>query len=76
MPGSKLTSAQNAHQKVIEAFGQLRFDFQEQHSTCTFNQGFRFVVSIGIGYKTHQYLSTGLLPFEESPEDHLFPDKA
>jgi len=73
MPGHRLTQSQYAHQRVVEHFGDLIAQLDEQALTYISAVVWSFTISIGIGYPVHQYISTGLLSFEEFSEDSLFP---
>jgi len=73
MPGHRLTQSQYAHQRVVEHFGDLIAQLDEQALTYISAVVWSVTISIGIGYPVHQYISTGLLSFEEFSEDSLFP---
>jgi len=73
MPGSKLAKYQYAHKKNVETFRDFIFDLQERRSIHISRIIIQYAILKGIGYKEHQYLSTGLLPFLEFSADCLFP---
>ena len=69
MPGHSYTTYEFALHRVVELFGNLLFELEEQHLIHTYNQVFRFRVLENIDYLVLRYLRTGLLPFEEYSED-------
>ena len=73
MPGHRLTQSQYAHQKNVEHFRNLIVQLDEQALTHIPRVVWLVVISIGIGYPVHRYVSTGLLLIEEFSEDSLFP---
>jgi len=69
MPGHRYTQSEYALSSVVELFGTLLFNLEEQRSYHTYNQVLRFCVASDIDYLVLRYLRTGLLPFEEFSEE-------
>ena len=71
----KLTKSQYAHKAVVKTIGdQIRF-LSEQRSTHLCRQLSWNAVTICIGYDVHRYITTGLLPYEQSSEARLWTDE-
>jgi len=73
MPALRLTQSQCPHEQNVEIIGRLLLDLRDQRSILLFGLVSQKAILKNIGYKVHQYLSTGLLLFERFSEDHLFP---
>jgi hypothetical protein len=67
-----LTQSEYALQQVVELFGNLLFQLEEEHLTHTYRTVFCFCQLENVDYLVLRYLNTGALPFEEWPEEWLF----
>jgi len=75
MPGYRLTWSEYALQKKVETVRDLIICLDAQDLIHGSEVVKYYTQWDGIGYAVHRYLSTGMLPLEEIPEDRLFPDK-
>jgi hypothetical protein len=71
MSGRHLTQSECALQKVVESFGDLRFQLEEARLTHTYRVVFRFCQLENIDYLVLRYLNTSALPFDEWAEEWL-----
>ena len=69
MPGHRYTQSEYAISQVVELFGTLLFNLEEQRLFPTYNLVLNFCVLYDIDYLVLRYLRTGLLPFEEFSEE-------
>ena len=69
MPGHRYTQSEYALHQVLESFGNLLYNLEEQRLTHTYRVVLRFCELENIDYLVLRYLRTGLLPFEEFSED-------
>jgi hypothetical protein len=72
MSGQRLTQSEYALQQVVELFGNLLIQLEEEHLTHIYQTVFRFCQLESIDYLVLRYLNTGALPFEEWAEEWLF----
>jgi len=71
----KLTQSQYAHNAVVETLShRIRF-FSEQRSTHICRQLSYYMVTIGIRYDVHRYITTGLLPNKEYSDERPWQDE-
>ena len=73
MPGHRLTRSRYANQKNVEHFSDPIVHLNGQSLTHITRVVCLFVIAIRIGYPVHRFTSTGLIPFEESPEQWGYP---
>jgi len=76
MPGHRYTPYEYALQKVVEIFGHLLFELQEQNLTHIYHVVLRFAQLENIDYLVLRYLHTGLLPFEEFSEGPRYDEES
>jgi len=69
MPGHRYTQSEYALQRIVESFGNLLFNLEEQPLTHTYRVVFQFCELDNIDYLVLRYLRTGLLAFKEFSED-------
>jgi len=72
MPPHRYTQSEYALQQVVESFGNLLDNLDEQRLTHTYRVVLRFWELQGNDYLVLRYLKTGALPFEEFSEEWLF----
>jgi hypothetical protein len=71
----KLTQSQYAHKAIIENIvDQIQF-FNQRCLTHISRKFSYYAFIVGISYEVHQYITTGLLPFEEFSDERPWMDK-
>ena len=69
MPGHRYTQSEYALQRVVESFGNLLFNLEEQCLYHISHVVLRYCELENFDYLVLRYLRTGLLPFEEFSEE-------
>ena len=75
MCGNRLTASQFAHQQLIGTIGEGILYCNAQGLTHISPHLLFLAIISDIGYKVHLYITTGLLPYEEWPEERPWTDE-
>jgi hypothetical protein len=69
------TSSQYAHQHLVGTIGKAILYCNERGLTHISPHILFLAIISGIGYDVHSYITTGLLPYEEWPEERPWTDE-